>query len=551
VKEAVLFSLTGIAYSKEVNVYRKTLGCVFVCVALIVSVGAVALADTGPEYGGTLLVGLDQDPVRLDPHISYSRYDQTLFVQLYDPLIVRTGDGVFHPALAESWSMSDDGRTWTFKLRDDVVFHDGTPFNAEAVKFNFDRIVDPATKAQSALTGLGPFDRCEVVDEYTINLIMSAPYPPLIEHLSTYYMGMVSPAGVEKYGEDFFRHPVGTGPFMFESWPNKERINLVRNPDYNWAPDVFDHHGTAYLEKLQFQVIYEGAVRVASLETGQTQLITATPPQDVPRLEAAGFGVAKGIVPGQPVIYMLNTGKAPCDEIAVRKAINYAVDQDAIINMLFFNAMDRAYGPMAPTTWAYWPGVEDYYLFDSAAANSLLDEAGWVMNSKTGIREKNGEALHMLAFHYMQPELGTAIQSQLKDVGIELVVREGTIQEMEEYTENCRQDAIFMRFIYADPSGLEQLFHSSQIPIEGRHAFGLTYYASPELDALLETGAAELDDAKRRAIYYDIQKLIMDNALILPLYVTTQIVAMEPDVKGLKFEGHQFYEWFYDVYLER
>ena len=177
-----------------------------------------------------------------------------------EPLVWEPEPGRFVPGLADSWEISPDAKMYTFKLKKGVKFHDGTPFNAAAVKFTMDRVVDPAVKAGQSHDQLGPYDHTEVVDDYTARIVMKQPYAPLLTNLNG-YLGIVSPTAVEKMGlAEFARHPVGSGPLMFKEWVPKDHVTLVKNLDYNWASSYFKHTGPAYLDQVAVKCALPGEV---------------------------------------------------------------------------------------------------------------------------------------------------------------------------------------------------------------------------------------------------------------------------------------------------
>jgi len=238
--------------------------------------GAGRLADAAPGGGGTLVYGLGFDlDNTMDPQVT--DFDSTIRVTLNicEPLVWEPTPGRFVPGLAESWEVSPDAKTYTFRLRKGVKFHDGTPFTAEAVKFTMDRVVAPETKAGQSHDQLGPYDHTEVVDDHTAKIGMKQGYAPLLTNLNG-YLGIVSPTAVKKMGlAEFARHPVGTGPFVFKEWVPKDHITLVRNPDYTWGSSFFKRRGPAALEQIVFKIIPEESVRTGTLKTGETQYIDA------------------------------------------------------------------------------------------------------------------------------------------------------------------------------------------------------------------------------------------------------------------------------------
>src|SRR5262249_44342590 len=198
--------------------------------------GKPTTAPAPAAGGGTLVYGLSGDfDDTLDPQVTNFDTSIRVTLNICEPLVWEPEPGKFVPGLAEKWDVSPDAKTYTFNLKKGVKFHDGTPFNGAAVKFTLDRIVDPATKAGQSHDQLGPYDHTEVVDDYTIKVVMKQPYAPLLTNMNG-YLGIVSPTAVQKMGlAEFARHPVGSGPFIFKEWVPKDHVTLVKNPDYNWG----------------------------------------------------------------------------------------------------------------------------------------------------------------------------------------------------------------------------------------------------------------------------------------------------------------------------
>jgi peptide/nickel transport system substrate-binding protein len=186
--------------------------------------------ETGPTTGGKIVYGLTLSPSGIDPHVDASSELGIPLTSVYDTLVYQDLDGAFVPGLAERWEISGDGLVYTFYLRRDVTFHDGTVFDAEAVQFNLDRIADPATRSRKAQGMLGPYDRTEIVDEYTVKVHFQEPYAPFLDSASQVYLGMASPAAVEKWGAEYQLHQVGTGPFIFVEYVPNDHLTLVRTP---------------------------------------------------------------------------------------------------------------------------------------------------------------------------------------------------------------------------------------------------------------------------------------------------------------------------------
>ncbi len=505
----------------------------------------------GPALeGGKLIYGLTLTPSGIDPHVNASSELGIPLTSVYDTLVWQDLDGEFVPGLAKSWEVSDDGLTYTFHLRDDVVFHDGTPFNAQAVKFNLDRIADPATKSQKAVFMLGPYRSTEIVDDYTVKVHFKEPYAPFLDSLSQVYLGMASPTAVEKWGADYQLHQVGTGPFMMKEYIPKDHLTLVRNPNYNWAPTIFNHQGPAYLEEIEFRFFVEPATRALALEGGEADVMGEIPPHDAERLaKDPAFTLVPVAIPGQSLQFFLNTEKPPTDDLRVRQAINYAADKEAIVKAIFKEYSPVAHGPLNAFTMGYDESVVGMYEYDPAKAKALLEEAGWVDSDGDGIREKDGQSLkleaYLMGWGYV-PEVAQLLQAQLRAVGIEMESQVVAYPAALEAARKGKHNLIPFGLSSSDPDILRTFFHSSNAD----SGFNWSKVRDPRLDELLESGARTLDPDRRKELYAEAQQLIMAEALILPIRDYVNLNAAGAKVKGLRYDLRGWFPWLYDVYLE-
>jgi ABC-type transport system substrate-binding protein len=347
-----------------------------------------------PVSGGDFTFGYSSSFVDiLDPHVTSQSVSHFIMANIFDPLVYLRTNGEFAPGLAESWAQSTDGLTWTFKLKRGVTFHDGTSFNAEAVKFSFDRMVDPETKSRQAGVALrGFYDRTDVVDGNTVRIVLKKPKASFLTVISQVFFAPVSPKAARELGAEFGRKPVGTGPFKFVEWVQNQHVKLVRNPDYTWGPP-FLHKGPAHFATLTFRQIPDAGARLAALESGQVDAVDVPPTHQLERLRAdPRFQVKSAPQPGMPWGWPMNTKRAPTDELKVRQAMIYALDRAALVKNVLQGAYRPAYGPLTPVTFGYNPAVEKMYPYDPRKAEALLDEAGW-KKGPDGIRVKDGKPL--------------------------------------------------------------------------------------------------------------------------------------------------------------
>jgi len=505
---------------------------------------------TVPVVGQVTVVwGEDNELATLDPRITQSRHELQVIRQIFDSLITLDENGKPVPWLAESWEIAPDYTWIQFKLREGIKFHDGTPCNAEAFKFTYDSIANPELGSQAAIDYLGPYKETVVIDELTFRVVFTKPYAGMLSAFALSYLAPVSPTAIREHGDAWFsEHPIGTGPFKFVEWVRRDHVTLEKNPDYNWAPANALHQGPPYIDRLVFKIIPENSTRVAALETGEIQVGDLIPPIDVQSFASdPAFKVMLGRVAGVPVSMYLNTSRSPTDELAVRRAVFYALDRDRIVENVFFGFYRAAKSILAQSTPCYWEGAEDLYPYDPARAEEILEQAGWVDRDGDGIREKDGKRLEIYCPIIFKPDLMTAIQAELRKVGVLLKVDNVTKAMQDELIMNNQYEAGLVRWVATDPSVLRIILHSSNIPAPGYFKFNWQRYASEEIDRLLDEAEAAPTPQERCAIYERIQQIVLEQALIVPLQETTQTVVYDARLEGLRWEVGNYQVLFYDV----
>ncbi len=507
-------------------------------------------AATAPTAGGRLVYGLTLAPSGIDPHVDASSELGIPLTSVYDTLVYQDLDGSFVPGLAERWDVSEDGRSYTFYLRRDVQFHDGTGFDAHAVKFNLDRIASPETTSRKARGMLGPYSRAEIVDDYTVKIHFEEPYAPFLDSLSQVYLGMASPAAVQKWGAEYQLHQVGTGPFIFEEYIPNDHLTLVRNPDYAWAPSVYTHSGPPYLDEIIFRFYVDPAVRALALESGEADVMGEMPPKDAARLDGnPGFTLYRTAIPGEPLQFFLNTENPPTDDPRVRQAILYATDQQAIVNTIFESYSPSAHGPLSAVTLGYSSQVEELYPYAPDQAADLLTQAGWIASNGDGIREKDGEPLvlrcYLMSWGYL-PEVGQLLQAQLREVGVDLQTVLVAFPAAVEAAGQGMHHLAPMTFSGSDPSLLGTTYLSSNA--EG--GFNWSKVKDPEIDQWLAEGLRQLDPSARLAPYAEAQTRIMELSLVLPIRDYVNLTAARASVRGLRYDRQGWFPWLYDTYIE-
>lgn len=497
--------------------------------------GCGASSSGGGGSSGQLAIGLSDEPDSLDPatmtllpsyQVTSSIYDQLLWKVAGQP------SDEFLPGLATSYSVSPDGKTYTFKLRKGVTFHDGTPFDASAVKATFDRIVAPATKSVSAKAVLGPYQSSTVVDDHTVQVSFTAANGGFLNNVASPLLAIVSPTAAAKQGALFGRHPVGTGPFEFSSWIAGQSIQVVRNEKYAWGPDTAGLKGPAKLSQVTFRIVTSSPSQANALQTGALQVAQQMDIPDVVRLTKAGFRQQVVGASGVSFGYVLNVQKAPTNDLRVRQAIQYATDAQAIISTVFSNVYQKANTVLTSATFGYSKTVSYSYQPDRAA--SLLDQAGWTMGSD-GVRRKNGEPLHLSwlieSGGFGFEEAAELMSAQLQKAGITSQI---TQLAVDEYIAGIGAGVMNVSGVYdyaADSYVLNTLFSCAQVGGGANDA----HFCSPQVDAQIAAANGTVSASARAAAYETIQDELMQQAMYVPIYETADIFVTATSVSGITY----------------
>jgi len=478
---------------------------------LFAAAGSVAILFWSPEHvqaqtpPEVLIVGQIAEPKALDPAAVTAVNDFRILVNLYEGLTqYKSGTLEVEPALATSWEISEDGTEYSFTLRDSVNFHDGTPFNAEAVKFNFDRMLDE----EHPFHDTGPFplsfffsaiEATEVVDDMTVKFKLNAPYAPFLSNLAYPTGLMVSPEAVKKSGKDFGRNPVGTGPFKFGEWRSNEAVVVERNDDY-WGEKA----GT---KTVVFRPITDGNTRVAEMLAGGIDMMVEVPPTSLEQFQGDEFTIAEQAGP-HVWFLILNTKEGPFADKRVRQAANYAVNKEAIVNDVLEGTATVAAGPTPPAfAWAYNDSL-DPYPYDPAKAKELIAEAGAEGTELTFYVTEGGSGM-------LDPvPMGTAIQADLEAVGFDVKIEtyewNTFLGEVNPGLEG-KADMAEMAWMTNDPDTLPYLaLRSAAWPDEG--GFNSGYYSNEKVDELLEAARTSTDQEERAQLYREMQTVVQEDA---------------------------------------
>lgn len=453
-----------------------------------------------------LVVGQIAEPQSLDPHAVTAVNDFRILVNIYDGL-VRYSDGTLEvePALAESWTVSDDGLTYVFQLRQGVDFHDGTPFNAEAVVFNFERMLNEDHPYHNT----GPFPlafffgevaQVAATGEYEVTFTLSEPFAPFLSNLA-YPTGLIiSPEAVRTHGQDVGRSPAGTGPFQFSDWVSNARVTVVRNNNY-WegAPD---------LEAVIFRPITDANTRVAEMMAGGIDLMVEVPPDNVSAFDRDPmFNVFEEAGPHLWFL-ILNVKEGPMQSREVRQAINYAINKEALVNDVLQGTATVAAGPTPPAfNWAYNETL-DPYPYDPQRARDLIAQAGYEGATLTFYVTEGGSGM-------LDPlSMGAAIQADLNAVGLNVRIETyewNTFLGLVNPGLEGKADMAQMAWMTNDPDTMPFLaLRTDAWPDNG--GFNSGYYSNPQVDALLEQARQSTDINERARLYREMQVIVQEDA---------------------------------------
>jgi len=508
-------------------VARQSLVALALAPVLLVAACSGGSTDSAsPQDGGTLTYATgDAEPTCLDPHVG-GNYPQALIsTQYLEPLVGRAADGTILPWLARDWQVSDDGLTWDFTLADGVTFTDGTPFDADAVRVNIEHLQDPDTGSSTGYLAVQKVASVEAVDATHARFHLTEPDSALLESLSQQWTAIESPTGIERGTDANCASPVGTGPFVVESWTPQQQVELVRNDDYAGLDPEADHDGAAYLDRIVWRFIPDAATRYAALRSGEVQMIDNPQPDAV---KAAGQGGDITLIdaprPGASNRIELNAAQAPFDDIRVREAFVRAADVDAGIETLFAGTVQRSSSALSSVE----PDVysdPDLFTADLDRANDLLDQAGWTERDADGYRTKDGARL-TVRFPVStnqsvaaEQSLFEQIQAGAKQAGFDVVLTPLDLSGWYAALGAHEYEAVSAPYTKVGPDVLRILYHSDgTVPAPSGYFANHAQLKDPALDDLLDRAVATADPDERADLYQQAQTIILDSYTVLPLY---------------------------------
>jgi peptide/nickel transport system substrate-binding protein len=527
-------------------------------VTVVVALGLAGCASTGATAGsnpsaaagkaadgGTLYWAIETKLQTVNPHRNGQDKASPILRNAFDSYLYRTESGEYQPWLASAYDVADGGKKITLTLRDGVTFSDGQPLNADAVVANFDKI---KTKGYLTSTpgGLRFVTSYAKTAANKVVFTLSQPDSLFLQYLSSQTSSPLSPATLakpqtvlESGGPDL----AGIGPFKIESYTPNTELTFVKRADYAWAPETIAKGQTAaHLDKVVYRTFAEGSTRTGALQQGQVQVASDIQPLDVSAFNGvSGFTYLRTPVGGLPYAYYFNVSKAPFNDIRVRQAFVKGIDLPTILNSIYAGAFDQAKAPISVKGPFADSAALANYSTDIAAANKLLDEAGWTQRNADGIRVKDGQPLSVKVVsaapfvRESRDQLAIAIGAALKqNVGIDYQFKVADLGTAEKAAADNQYEIFDNSYGGADPaSGLDLLYSSD--PTRGFIAYGK--YKDSTVDGLLNKGRFSNDLSTRKATYTKLQKYVADKFYVLPIYQTQDNLATTSKVHDVTIDA--------------
>ena len=494
--------------------------------ALLLLTGCGGGGEGSGANGGadTLRIGIDADQGCLDPAALDHRVLLQWSRQIGDSLLFWDQDGEPQPWLAESYSVNDEGTEYTFQLRDDVTFADDTPLTAEVVKQNFDRLHELGADAFAAQTYLEGYAGSEVVDEQTVKVMFSAPNIPFLYGVGTPQLAIFSGPSTEldAEGRCALGGLQGSGPYVITDYVSMEKVELEKNPDYNWGSSAWANQGPANVDRLVFNVSQNPSTRAAAAVSGDLDIVHKVAESDATMLKDAGFQNSPNPEPATSASWIINHGHGivGTDE-AVREALRIGIDREAIVSTKP-NIFAPAKGVLN-TSHPYHIDQSEELAYDPDRANEVLDEAGWVMGDD-GYRSKDGQRLDIEVITYtVGADTNMEIaQAQLKEIGVNLEVTPLDANAQHARWQAMDYDMIVTWNTSGEAAVLKSIFQWTNAPeeVEKRNAEQL----------------AITDRDARQAYVAEFQEYILEHNLLIPLWQENVTPFWSPNVDSMTFD---------------
>lgn len=535
--------------SEKLTKYRTRTGFAFLTMCTLALTSAMpALA------GGELRLALDanSEPANLDYQVD--PYTATMMINSFmtDPLVVRASDGSFVPGLATAWESSEDAKTVTLTLREGVTFQDGTPFNADAVVYNIERILAPETGSALLASEVGPLGSVEALDAMTVQFNYNEPWVTFFDMASKAPMWSPTAAAASTPSE-FDKELIGTGPFQLVEWKPNDYILMESWDGYRGSNDAVALKGPAQVDTVRLQWIAEPAVHGSVVATGEADVSYMIPALSTDQYKnASGVGLLAKGQPGVGLQMIMNVRNQPLSDKRVRQALLYGRDMDQVNDILYDGLYGEADGPLNNIHPCFWEGASDMYSYDPGKAKALLDEAGWVEGSGSlrvakgveGVEDGTELSISWTVLHHAA--IGEVVQAQLLNIGVGIEVEQvpGPVQLERR---NAREfELMYERLRSMDPKILDDIWNS-KYDVPGGWNWG--GYVDPELNAVLDIVSGDPDFDRRCDAAKKAQEMIMSEALNFPTLAQPSYTAISDNVSGFKLGATGTHFFLHDVSL--
>lgn len=477
--------------------------------------------EKATKEGNDLVIAVADNFTTLDPHDTNDTLSNSAEKTMMEGLLGFDEKMNVIPLLSEDYEANDEATEFTFTLKENVEFHDGTPFNAEAVKVNFDRLADPESglKRHSLFSLI---ENTEVVSDYEVKFTLSEPFGAMINTFAHPAALIHSPKALEEFGDDVAKHPVGTGPFKFVEWKPSEGLKIEKNENY-W------NEGYPKVDAITFKPVSENGSRIAMLQTGEADFIYPVPTEQVAGVDGKN-GIEVEAAPSIVVQYMaMNTLKAPYDDVKVRQALNYAIDKDAFIQVVLNGQGKKLDSVIAPDVQFY--EEQELYEFNIEKAKDLLKEAGVKAGTKVKLWGGNSSST-VKAMEFLQQQLA-AVDLELEVVPMEA----GTLSDKIWSVQDAEDAEIELYYGGWSPSTGDADWGIRPL-LGGKEAFppssyNISYYNNEEANKLISEGLQTADEDKRAQAYAEVQKVIWEDAPWVFLSANNTLAGQKNYLKGV------------------
>ncbi|WP_433528237.1 ABC transporter substrate-binding protein [Micromonospora sp. CA-263727] len=520
---------------------RSFITTAMVALGLVATLGACSTEDsdgsstagaTAPRKGGSLAFAVLSDPGCADPQQVTSLDAGYWARQIVDSLTEQDPEnGEILPWLATAWETSADATAFTFTLRTDATFSDGSKVDAEAVKKNFDTLVDLGARAATGVGYLRGYQGSDVLDDNRVRVRFEAPNAQFLQATSTFQLGIVAPASLARTADQRCAGVIASGPFVLERYAEGEGVDLARRSGYAWASQLWDNKGEAHLESARFRIVSESSVRTGGLQSGEFDAIAGVSAQDVTLLESSGAALVVKTNGGIGFQLAARNDAPIISDLAVRKALSLAIDRQQIASVNYVPGTKAATSILSSATPAH-EDLGQQLRHAPQEAQQVLDAAGWIAGSD-GIRVKDGKRLVVRAV-WTNGAVGNKtllelVQQYAKAVGIDLTLVEQDQATFVESLGSGAFDVILTTVTRADGDVLRSTFSSKL-----NNQF---HVPATSLDATLDEQAAEPDPAKRAELLAAAQREIVDKLYGIPLVELTTAVGASVKLHGVSLDA--------------